>query len=130
MSDSPDSDAASCSLVHGGAIYRISRRFRLTREGLLGLSLRCAISVGLTFVPLLVLAAAQGVLYGHRVMLPLLSDITVYARFVFALPFFIIAEPMIDQRLAAAIPMFHTPPHPDAGAHAAVARATLRRHSG
>src|SRR5215510_11435221 len=100
MSDSPDPQTAPFSLVQGGAVYRISRRFHLTREGLLGLSLRCAICFGLTFVPLAILAAAQGVLYGHRVMLPLLSDITVYARFVFALPFFIIAEPIIDRRLA------------------------------
>jgi len=108
MTDSPDSEAASFSLVHGGAIYRISRRFRLTREGLLGLSIRCAVSFGLTFVPLAVLAAAQGVLYGHRVILPLLSDITIYARFVFALPFLVVAEPIVDRRLADAIRMFHT----------------------
>jgi len=108
MSDSPDPQAAPFALCHGGAIYRISRRFHLAREGLLGLSLRCAISFGLTFVPLAVLAAAQGVLYGHRVTLPLLSDITVYARFVFALPFLIAAEPIVDRRLGEAVRMFHT----------------------
>ena len=126
MSDTPQPEAAGFSLVHGGAIYRISRRFRLTREGVLGLSIRCAISFGLTFVPLVVLAAMEGVLYGHRVVLPLVKDMTVYARFVFALPFFIIAEPIIDHRLADAVRLFHTNGMLEGSAQAGFDRAIQR----
>jgi len=126
VSDSPDYQTTPFSLVHGGAIYRISRMFRLTREGILGLSLRTGIAFGLTFVPLVLFSAAQGVLYGHRVGLPLLSDITVYARFVFALPFLIIAEPIVDRRLAAAIVMFHTSGVVEGDARAGFDRAMQR----
>src|SRR5206468_9877196 len=61
-----------------------------------------------TFLPLVVLAAIQGVLIGPRVSLPLLLDLTIYARFVFAIPMLVGSERSIDGRLAAAVRRFRT----------------------
>lgn len=46
----------------------------------------------LTWVPLAGLAALQGVLFGHKVSLPLLYDFSMYARYFVGLPLLIIAE--------------------------------------
>lgn len=99
---------ASFSLVQGGPIYRVERRFRLVREGGRGLAARTIAAVGVTFLPLVVLSAVQGVLFGSRVVVPLASDLTIYTRFLFAISLLLAAEASIDQRLNAAVKHFRT----------------------
>src|SRR5439155_23734074 len=99
---------SSFSLVRGGLFYRLERRFRLVREDSPDPAFRMWAGVALTFLPLVVLAAIQGVLYGARVTLPLLSDWTIYARFVIAIPLLVAAEGPIDGRVSAAIRRFRT----------------------
>jgi hypothetical protein len=58
------------------------------------------------FLPLVVLAALQDVLYGPRVALPLSSDWSVLVRFAIAVPLLILAEKGIDRRLSEAVDQF------------------------
>jgi hypothetical protein len=108
MPYAPPEHLASFSLVQGGPIYRVERRFGLVREGGRGLVSRASMVIGVTFLPLVVLAAAQGVLFGSRVAVPLTSDLTIYARFLFAIPLLLSAESSIDPRLNAAVKHFRT----------------------
>lgn len=96
------------SLTRSGPFYRVEERLGLAREGFPGLALRTAIATGVTFLPLVVLAAIEGVLIGSRVTLPLLHDLTVYARFAFAVPLLLHAEQFVDTRLSMAVTHFQT----------------------
>ena len=104
MPDRPP-EPSSFSLVRGGALLRLERLlgrdvFRPTTRAVLG--------VLVTVVPLVVLAVAQGVLFGPRVTLPLAYDWTIYVRFLFGLPMLLIAEEPIDFRLAMAVRYLRT----------------------
>jgi hypothetical protein len=56
---------------------------------------RIATLFTLTWVPLACLCALQGVLFGHKVSLPLLYDFSVYGRYFVGLPVLVIAEVVI-----------------------------------
>lgn len=95
-------------VTEAGPFFRVEQRIGLTRQGLPGMAVRTTVAVGLSFVPLVLLAAYEGVLFGQRVALPLLSDVTVYARFLIAVPLLLHAESFIEQRLSQAVTHFRT----------------------
>lgn len=49
------------------------------------------------------LSVIQGVAWGTAVRLPFFHDVTVYARFLVAVPLFILAGPLVDRRLGMAV---------------------------
>ncbi|HEX6046145.1 MAG TPA: hypothetical protein VFZ22_16755 [Pyrinomonadaceae bacterium] len=53
----------------------------------------------LAWLPLLLLSAFQGVLWGQRVAVPFLLDLEVHIRFLVVVPLLIIAEVVVHQRL-------------------------------
>ena len=53
-----------------------------------------------TWVPLLVFSAAQGLAIGDHVRLPFLYDFAAYARFLVAIPLLILAEGLIEHHIA------------------------------
>ena len=59
-------------------------------------------------MPLVALAAWQGVLFGSAVEVPLVRDLGVYVRFLIAIPLFIFAERVVDDRLSYAVRTFRT----------------------
>ena len=54
----------------------------------------------LTWVPLLVLSAVQGLAIGHDVSIPYLYGFAAYARFLVAVPLLILAEGLIEHHIA------------------------------
>jgi hypothetical protein len=133
MADPSQQQPREFSLIRGGLFYRFERRFGLVRAVPPDPGIRMWGGVIVTFLPLVALAAVQGVLYGHRVTLPLLYDITAYTRFLFAVPLLVAAERSIDGRLADAVRQFRTtelaigPARP--GLEAAIAKLERRRDS-
>jgi hypothetical protein len=93
------------TLVRGGAILRLER---LLGRGVFRPQTRAALGVAVTVVPLVALAAAQGVLFGTRVSLPLVYDWTIYVRFLFALPMLLLAEEIIDLRISMVVRYLRT----------------------
>jgi hypothetical protein len=83
------------SLVIGGPFYDMLRRMKLV-EPAPNVRRRIAIFILITWLPLALLSALQGTLFGNNVRLPLLYDFSIYGRFFVGLPLFIIAEIMID----------------------------------
>lgn len=98
--------ARDFSLVIGGPFDNLLQQLRLPSHGLLNTEHRAAAFVVITWLPLLVLALAQGVAFGSLVRIPLLYDYSVYGRFLFGLPLLIIAEMAIDPALRRAICAF------------------------
>jgi hypothetical protein len=60
----------------------------------------------LTWLPLLLLSAAQGLAYGKHLEIPFVKDFAVNVRFLIALPLLILAEVRIDRRLRITVKHF------------------------
>jgi hypothetical protein len=86
------------SLIKGGLLYRLLVRMRLMRPDLEPLYSRAIIIALLTWLPLLVLSAMQGLALGGSITIPFLYDITVSVRLLLALTLLIVAEQIVDSR--------------------------------
>jgi hypothetical protein len=95
-------------ITEGGPTYRIEIRVGLIRANS-DRTLRSAFfSILITWVPLLLLSAAQGTLTTHLVPVSFLSDFAVHARFLLAVPIMLAAETILGPRLACAAAHFVT----------------------
>lgn len=94
----PSIELEGHSLIRGGFFDQLQERLRLVNENDSRVFAR-AIVLGLgAFLPLVGLAAIDGVAWNADVSRSLLQDPTVYARFLVAIPFFIFAENVVDDR--------------------------------
>jgi hypothetical protein len=91
------------SLVAGGPLHGLLRRLGLTKPGSPGLARRAAVAVLVTWVPLVVLSAVEGLAIGHKVRLPLLNDFAVYTRLLIAIPLLILAEGIVERHVAGVV---------------------------
>src|SRR5262245_57248058 len=94
------------SLVAGGPAHRLQQRLGLIKAETSGIVGRAALTIALTWIPLLVLSLAEGTAAGHGVRIPFLHDFAAYTRFLVAIPVLILAEGLIEPRVAAAVMQF------------------------
>jgi hypothetical protein len=89
------------SLVEGGGLYRLARACGIPagESGLIWLGLLLA---GITWLPLLALAAAQGVL-ANGPAVPFAPSVGTHVRLLLAIPLFFVAESVFGPRLPEAI---------------------------
>src|SRR5258705_5735611 len=92
--------------MRGGLFYRLQQRLGLADEDRIRVARRALLAVIVTWLPLLVLSAAQGLAIGERIHVPFLRDFVVNTRFLFALPLLVIAETTIDRRLRSMVVQF------------------------
>lgn len=83
------------SLVLGGPLYQLLRRAFLSGRDLELLQRRIFVIPLIAWLPLLLLSAVEGRAWGGSVRVPFLLDIDVHARFLLALPLFILAEVVV-----------------------------------
>jgi hypothetical protein len=94
------------SLVLGGPIYQLWRRLNVAGPAL-ELLPRRAIGIPLfAWLPLLALAAYEGLAVGDAVRVPFLYDLDVHARFLVAIPLFLLAEVVVHQRIRPVVRQF------------------------
>jgi hypothetical protein len=94
------------SIVMGGPLYDFLLRIGLIRSGLPNALRRIITLIALTWLPLLILSAKDGLAVGHQVKIPFLYDFSMYGRFLLALPLFIVAEIVIDPAIRSAVEDF------------------------
>jgi hypothetical protein len=99
------SAADNFSLTGGDLIPWLQARFGHSSHPV-RVSRRALLAVLVTWLPLLVLSAAQGLAYGGQTHIPFLRDIAVNVRFLIGLPLLILCEIEIDQRLRVAVKQF------------------------
>ena len=92
-------DAQKFSLVLGGPLYQLLRRAHLADDALLMVRQRVVVIALLAWLPLLILSAVQGHLWGNSVAVPFLFDLEVHIRFLVVVPLLVIAELVAHQRL-------------------------------
>lgn len=106
------------SLVRGGFFFELQERLRLVNQNDSRVFTR-AFGFGLAaFVPLVGLAAIEGVAWNSDASRSLLHDPTIYGRLLVAIPFFIMADNVVDDRFVVITSYFKnsgviTPPEID-----------------
>jgi hypothetical protein len=92
------SSAANFSLTQGGPSYRLEQRLEEGEDNLTRVRHRALGAVLIAWLPLLLLALAQGLAYGKAVSIPFSFDFAVNVRFLISLPLLILSEIGIDYR--------------------------------
>jgi hypothetical protein len=93
------------SLVLGGPLFQLFRRAHLTDDALMMVRQRVIVIALLAWLPLLLLSALQGQLWGGT-SVPFLFDVEVHVRFLVALPLLIIAELVVHRRMRPLLQQF------------------------
>ena len=86
------------SIIRGGFFYRLQERLNLVNENDSRVVVRAVVFALVSYLPLLILAALQGVAINENAHRSLLLDFSAYGRFLIAVPLFILAENVIDDR--------------------------------
>jgi hypothetical protein len=87
------------SLVLGGPVFQLLRRSHLTDDTLGLVRQRILVFSLFCWLPLLVLSALESKVLGGTVTVPFLLDLEVHVRFLVAIPFLIVAELVVHQRM-------------------------------
>jgi hypothetical protein len=94
------------SVVLGGPLFQIFRRAHLSGDGLELLRRRIVIITLFAWLPLLILSLIEGHALRGTLKIPFLFDFEANARFLVALPFLIIAEVLVHERLTPLVRRF------------------------
>ncbi len=92
-------DAQNFSLVLGGPLYQLLRRVHLSDDAVLMVRRRVVVIALLGWLPLFILSAIQGHLWGKSLAMPFLLDPEVHIRFLIVVPLLVIAELVVHQRM-------------------------------
>jgi hypothetical protein len=87
------------SVVLGGPLYQLFRRAHLAGDALELQVQRVLAVAAVSWLPLLILSAVQGLALGTNVAVPFLHDIETQARFLLFVPLLVGAELIVHQRL-------------------------------
>src|SRR5215469_2234964 len=98
--------AQDFSLVHGGPLFQLLLRSRLSSDSLTLVARRMIVFVLITWVPLLLLAAHDGHLLDGDVTVPFLLDGETHIRFLVVVPLLLAAELVVHRRLMPVVRAF------------------------
>jgi hypothetical protein len=93
------SDSKNFSLVLGGPLFQLLRRAHLSDDAYEEVQRRVVAFVLICWVPLLLLSALDGKLFGHAVAVPFVRDLETHVRFLVVVPLLIYAELMVHRRM-------------------------------
>jgi hypothetical protein len=99
-------DSKGFSLAPGGPLFQLLCRAHLSDDALALVKRRIVVISLVAWLPLLVLSALGGRLFGGRVTLPFLWDMEVHIRFLFVIPLFLAAELVVHQRMRPLVNQF------------------------
>jgi hypothetical protein len=94
------------SLVLGGPLYQLFRRWHLSGDALDLVRRRVGVLMLVAWLPLVTLAAIAGTAAGGSVAVPFLYDVEAQLRFLVALPLLIFAELIVHQRMRFVVRQF------------------------
>jgi len=99
-------EQADFSLVLGGPVYQFFRRSHLSGDAF-ELAARRIIALSLfAWLPLLLLSAITGELWGGAAAVPFLTDVEVHVRLLVAMPLLILAELVVHRRMRLVVRQF------------------------
>jgi hypothetical protein len=92
-------DPRNFSIVLGGPLYQLLRRAHMAGDAMELARRRILVLATIAWLPLLVLALAEGNAWGTGIAVPFLKDIEVHVRLLVAIPLLIAAELLVHMRL-------------------------------
>ena len=101
-------DVEAMFTLGGGRVSRSIERLRLTRGGRLLTGRVAMLLATLTWMPLLLLAALEGVAWGGSVQVPLVEDFLAYGQLLIAVPVLLLGELTVARHLARAVAELRT----------------------
>lgn len=99
-------DAQNFSLVLGGPLFQLLRRAHLSDDALMMVRQRIFVISLFAWLPLLLLTAAEGHLFGGNAVMPFLLDLEVHIRFLVVMPLLILAELVVHSRMRPVVQQF------------------------
>jgi len=99
-------DAQDFSLVHGGPLFQLLLRSRLSSDGMTLVERRAIVFVLISWVPLLALSAIDGHLLDGDVAVPFVRDLETHIRFLIVVPLLLAAELVVHRRLMPVVRAF------------------------
>lgn len=100
------SPASDFPIFAGGPLYRVQQRIRVVREGRRRFGLATLYAVLVAWVPMVLLAAAEGLAFGPTRLESFLMDFEVNVRFLVTVPVFLFAESICEEKLRAVVRQF------------------------
>jgi len=101
-------DVEAMFTLGGGPVHRWLERLQLARGTRLRTGRLAALLGGVTWLPLLVLAAIEGVAWGGAVQVPLVWDFLPYGQLLVAVPVLVLGELAVARRLVRAVAELRT----------------------
>jgi len=99
-------DSQDFSLVHGGPLFQLLMRARLSSNAMTLMGRRIIVFVLITWVPLPVLLAHDGHLLRGDFNVPFLTDVETHVRFLVVVPLLLAAELIVHRRLLGVARIF------------------------
>ena len=96
-------DIESLFKLGSGPIQKLLERVRVVDGARLRVGRAVALSAAISWLPLLALAAVEGVAWGDSVSVPLVKDFLTYGQFILAVPILVLGEVIVGKRLALAV---------------------------
>jgi hypothetical protein len=103
---STPNQAEDFSVVLGGPLFQIFRRAHLSGDGLELLRRRIVVITMFAWLPLLIFSLVEGHALHGTLKIPFLFDFEANARFLVAIPFLIVAEVIVHERLTPLVRHF------------------------
>ena len=94
------------SMVLGGPLFQLFRRAHLSGDGLELLTRRIVVITAVAWIPLLLLALADGGAFGGNLKIPFHHDIETHVRLLIALPVLILSELIVHRRISPVLRRF------------------------
>ena len=94
------------SLVLGGPLFQLLRRTHLADDALMMVRQRIIVIALFAWLPLLLLSALEGNLWGDSSGVPFLFDVEVHIRFLVVMPLLILAELVVHRRMRPLLQQF------------------------
>ncbi len=94
------------SIIRGGLLDRILIFLRISRRNQFSPIRKIIFFVAITWLPLLILTAIDGLLWTDAVDIPFVWEFASHIRFLVVIPLFVIAESIIDQRVEHSLSQF------------------------
>ena len=125
--------APPLELFEGGPLWRLLVKTRLVQPPRKLLLRRIAALVAITWVPVALICTLDGTAVGGGITLPLLHDLVVHVRFLFAVPLLVLGEVLLGRALRGVLTYLGmsgiVPPQEEPELVALLERARRRRDS-
>ncbi len=106
--DLPVPDVEALFALGGGRVGRGLERVKLARDARLRAGRVAVLLAAVTWLPLLVLAAIEGVAWGGAVQVPFVRDFLPYGQLLIAVPVLVLGEVMVARHLMRAVAELRT----------------------